>query len=377
MRTSKKVSCFWIIGLWIIALAVSSMPGCGKKEPIKVGFVGGLTGRLSDLGISGRNGVMLAVEKVNQDGGINGRPVELITKDDRQDVKAALQADRELIRAGVVAIIGHMTSAMSTAAVPLINEEEMVMISPTTSTSKLTGIDDYFFRVMPPNKSISERLARHSFKEKGLRKMAGVYDLSNRAYTEGFNKDFKDEFEKMGGKVIQVDTFTSGPGVKFSVLANLLLKPSPDGLFIGAGAMDTAMICQQIRMAGSKIPIISSGWAMTDDFIRHGGSNVEGVLFSHRFNRESQAKGYLEFKENYEKRFGSEPNFAALHGYEAAMALFKCLKENDDPKALKATLLKQGMFQGVQKDFKMDQYGDPQREEFLFTVKQGKFRTME
>jgi branched-chain amino acid transport system substrate-binding protein len=79
------------------------MIGCEKKkEPIKVGFVGGLTGRLSDLGSGGRNGVMLAVEEINNAGGISGRPVELITKDDKQDPEVAVKVDKELIdeRAG-------------------------------------------------------------------------------------------------------------------------------------------------------------------------------------------------------------------------------------------------------------------------------------
>ena len=65
-------------------------------------------------------------------------------KDDQHDPEVALRVDQELIDAGVVAIIGHMTSAMSVVAVPLMNRELMLMISPTTSTSRLTGIDDFF-----------------------------------------------------------------------------------------------------------------------------------------------------------------------------------------------------------------------------------------
>ncbi len=59
-----------------------------EKEILKKSFVGGLTGRLSDLGIGGRNGVMLAVEEINNAGGISGRPVKLITKDDKVDQMA-------------------------------------------------------------------------------------------------------------------------------------------------------------------------------------------------------------------------------------------------------------------------------------------------
>ncbi len=60
------------------------------------------------------------------------------------------------------------------------------MISPTTSTNKLTGLDDYFFRVMPPNRAETDHLAHHAYEKMDLRKIAGVYDLSNPAFTEGW-----------------------------------------------------------------------------------------------------------------------------------------------------------------------------------------------
>ena len=355
------------------------MWGCGKgKEPVNVGFVGGLTGRLSDLGIAGRNGVILGVEEINEAGGINGRPVVLITKNDRQDPKVAVKVDRELIDEGVVAIIGHMTSAMSMAALPLINKEGILMISPTTSTNNLASIDDYFMRVMTPNKSETDHLAGHAFKAMGLRKMAAVYDLSNRAYTEGYFNNFRSEFKKMGGEIILCETFTSGPDVSFKNLAAALLESDPeDGLLIVAGALDTAMICQHIRMTGSKAPILSCGWAMTCDLLEHGGPAVEGVIFSRLLDGESQHETYLKFKERYGKRFGRDANFAASHGYEAAHLLFEALKRNDSPEELKGTILEQRIVHGVQGDFELDKYGDPQRKRFLITVKDGQFKTLE
>ena len=369
---------FYGLAVFILSILISAAIGCEKKEnPIKVGFVGCLTGRLSDLGTAGRNGVILAVEEINSRGGINGRPVELITKDDKQNPEEALRVDRELIDEGAVAIIGHMTSAMSMAVLPFINKEEILMISPTTSTNKLTGIDDYFIRMMPPNKSETDHLARHGFKVMGLKKMAAIYDLSNRAYGEGFLNNFRDGFQDLGGKIIHVETFTSGKDMDFVKSADSMLKSDPDGVLIVTGCLDAAMICQRIRKAGSKVPILSCGWAMTADLIHDGGPTVEGVIFSQLFNRESRQKTYLEFRKRFEERFGEAPNFAAAHGYEAALALFKALSKNADPKELKATILQQDTFEGVQEDFKVDKYGDPQRKRFLVTVKNGQFQTAE
>jgi len=368
---------FYGFAIWVLAILLSAAIGCEKKEdPIKVGFVGGLTGRLSDLGTAGRNGVILAVEEINSSGGINGRPVKLIIKDDKQNPEVTLRVDRELVDEGVVAIIGHMTSTMSMVVLPFLNKQKVLMISPTTSTNELMGIDDYFIRMMPPNKSETDHLARHAFKVMGLNKIAAIYDLSNRTYTKEYFNNFKEEFEGLGGIINHVETFSSGKDMDFVMATDSLLKPDPDGVLIATGAPDVAMISQRIRMTGSKVPIFSCGWAMTADLIHDGGPAVEGVVFSQLFDRESRHKTYLEFRKRFEERFGETPNFAAAHGYEAALALFKALSKNADPQELKATILQQDAIEGLQGDFKVDKYGDPQRKRLLITIEKGQFKAV-
>jgi branched-chain amino acid transport system substrate-binding protein len=197
--------------LVICVTLMAGLSGCEKeKPPLKVGFVGSLTGRYSDLGVAGRNGATLAVEHINEAGGIQGRLVELIVKDDKNDPDVAVQVDKELINEGVAAIIGHMTSSMSKAAVPLINEKQIVMVSPTTTTNDLTGLDDYFFRTSTPDLEQSRQLIRYTFNEQKLRTLAVVYDLSNPAYSEGWYHNAKAEFESLGGTFSTAVTFTSG-----------------------------------------------------------------------------------------------------------------------------------------------------------------------
>ena len=364
----------WITAL-ILSMVIIAVSGCEKgKKPIKVGFVGCLTGRLSDLGTAGRNGVILAVEEINRKGGIDGRPVELITRDDRQEPEVALRVDRELIDQGVVAIIGHMTSTMTMAALPLLNREKVVLISPTTSTDELRGIDDYFIRVIPPNGAEIDHLTDYAYRVMGVKRIAAVYDLSNRGYTERYVRGFRKRFEALGGRISDLISFTSGKDVSFISLANELEKSGPDGILVVAGALDTAMICQRIRAAGLDVPIISCGWAMTADLLHDGGPAVEGVVFSQLFDRQSRNRIYTEFRRRFAERFGEPPSFAAAHGYEAVMVLFKALSRNPDPHKLKETILEQHRFQGVQGEFSVDAYGDPQRKRFLVTVQNGRFR---
>jgi len=344
------------------------------KTLSKMGFVGTLTGKGSDLGSKGRNGVMLAVEETNRLGGINGRPFYLITKDDRQDPQTALKVDQELIDEGVVVIIGHMTSTMSEVVLPLINEQKVLMISPTTSTNKLTGIDDYFLRVMNPNTQLTNLKANYAFRNLKLRRIATIYDLSNRAYSEDYAANFKSEFERLGGKVIATDSFRSGPDVIFKNIAKEILKAKPDGLLIVAGAVDTAMTCQHVRMAGSKIQILISGWAQTPDLLHHGGPAVEGIIATMYVDHDSTAKSFVEFKERFRARFGQgEPTFAVVFGYEAVMVLKEALSKHADPRELKDTILKQRVFQGLQGVFEIDSYGDAKRKVYIVTVHKNRF----
>ena len=117
---SRTVRIFWYP--LFAALLTGTVIGCSEQKPIKIGFVGGLSGRVADLGIGGRDGALLAVEHWNQNGGVNDRAVQLLVRDDQQNVETARKIVKQLLSEGVVAIIGHMTSSMSVTTVPLVRK---------------------------------------------------------------------------------------------------------------------------------------------------------------------------------------------------------------------------------------------------------------
>jgi branched-chain amino acid transport system substrate-binding protein len=100
-----------------------------------------LSGAYADLGIKGRDGVLLAVEKINAADGIAGRPIKLLARDDMGTPEGARVADKELIDAGTVAIIGHMTCRQTIAAMEIIKKAGVMLISPTISIEKLAVIE--------------------------------------------------------------------------------------------------------------------------------------------------------------------------------------------------------------------------------------------
>lgn len=358
-------------GLWLLLSA------CSEEKPLRVGFVGGLTGRVADLGVAGRDGVTLAIEERNQSGGVAGRPVELIVRDDQQDEKQARQAVQELLDAEVVAIIGHMTSTMSVATVPLLNAAQVVMLSPTTKTDQLTGLDDYFLRVTESLGREAGALARHALLEKPGGRFVVAYDLSNVAYSEAWLKAFQQSLEAGGGQIIQIEGFTSGPEVHLLPIAESLLSQAPDGVLLVCNAIDSALLAQQMSKSGSSPTLYATAWAFTTDLLSFGGRAVHGMVAYNDFNAASQEPLYLEFHQRFTRRFGYKPSFATVLAYDAATSLLAGLEMNPQRAGLRESLLRLKTFQGLQSSFTIDPYGDVNRAQFLTRVTAEGFEIVE
>ena len=361
----------------LLLVSLVAATGCGEDEQVKIGFVGGLSGRVADLGISGRNGAILAVEEQNSGGGIGGRTIRLLVKDDRQDADTARQADRELIEAGVEAIIGHMTSSMSVAALPVINKSETVMVRPTTTTTSLSGKDDYFLRISATADKYAAKMARHLYTNEKLRRVVVIYDLSNQAYTENWFNAFRKVYESLGGIVAAVKTYRSEPNTAFFEIVEAALVPDADGLILIASAMDGAMFSQQIRKTNREIKIAVAEWSSTEQLISLGGAAVEGNIVSQFFDRHSTEPSYVKFREHYRERFGNDPGFAAVASYDAANIVFESMRKRSGRETLKDAILRLGTFRGVQGPFALDEFGDAGRDTVLSTVRDGTFLTLE
>jgi branched-chain amino acid transport system substrate-binding protein len=347
--------------------------GCSKHKPVKIGFVGGITGRVADLGIAGRDAVILAVEEKNRQGGINGRPIKLIVKDDKNQADIAVKVDKELIAESVDAIIGHMTSSMAIAAVETINQSKTFMLSPTVSTNELSGKDDYFFRVYPQSKQTAHHLATHVYDEMKLENVFVVYDITNRAHTENAYQMFSHTFKSLGGNISGTKTFTSGPETNFTELTTDIIAAKPQCLYILANAMDTAMICLQLTKANANIRIVTSDWSATEDVLHFGGKAVEGLFFMYTIDKTSTKQRFVNFQNAFKERFGRNAGFAAVHAYDCAQILFTALEKNDDPAKLRETVKSINIFDTIQTKITFDENGDVSREHFPFTIKNGKF----
>ena len=358
----------------VLLLAVAcALCACTVREPLRIGFLGGISGRVADLGISGRNGAMLAIDMRNATGGIHGRAIELVVEDDKQNPDIAKQSVARLIERKVEAIIGPMTSIIAMACLPQINDAKMTMVSPTVSTTQLSGIDDYFFRVISPTTAYAKKSADYHYTRLGKKRVAIAYDAENRAYTESWLADYRSTLLKHGGQIISTLPFLSSNDFDFSQLARQLLLKNPDAILMIANSVDTAMLAQQIRQLDSTVFIATSEWAATERLIELGGKTIEGLAIEQLLDRDSQHPAFLAFRSAYMARYAVEPSFGALAGFDAANVVLDALASRKKEQTLKQAILTQRVFTGAQSEIRFDDMGDAQRETFMFVVRNGSF----
>lgn len=360
-------------GALLLVVAALTPLGCGQNEPVRIGFIGGLSGRVADLGVAGRNGAILAVEQRNATGGVNGRAVELAVRDDHQDSAAAQAAMRELVDLKVAAVVGPMTSAMAVAVAPIADESHTVLLSPTATTNDLAEKDDYFLRVIARTREYARRNAQHLASELKLARMVAIYDTGNRAYTESWLADFRAEFERVGGHMTASLPFQSGGDVPLDRIAEQALEAGGDGILILANSLDTAMLCQQLRLRDAGIPIAASEWGGTERLLELGGRAVEGLTLAQFVDRDSRAPAYVAFREAYLKRFGLEPGFAGVAAFDATQVVLEALRNASGGEALKRHILATRRYPGLQQEVVFDAHGDASRPTFITTVRQGRF----
>jgi branched-chain amino acid transport system substrate-binding protein len=359
------------------ALLLAALSGCAERSPIELGFVAGISGRVADLGIGGRNGAMLAVEQRNLAGGIDGRPVELIIRDDEQNAATARRVTQELIDRKVAAIIGPMTSSMCAAILPQVDEARVVMMSPTCTSTMFSDRDDHFLRIISATKTYAEKSADHQFHALKRRKIAAIYDVGNRAYTESWLNDFRARFQTLGGQIVREVDFTSSAEAPFPALAEQLLSAQPDAILIVTNSVDAAMLAQHLHRIKSQIPLLSAEWAATERLIELGGPAVEGLEVAQFIDRQSRDPDYQAFAAAFRSRFNQEPGFAGVLGYDATRVVLETLANRRTGHTLKADILATRSFKGTGGSIEFNALGDAQRTTYLTEVRNQQFQTLE
>jgi neutral amino acid transport system substrate-binding protein len=177
------------------------------NDGLKLGTLTPSTGDLSSIGQNFPPAVKLAVDEVNACGGVNGKPVTLVSEDDQTDPTAGSGAMTKLAEVDKVAgVVGSFASSVSTAALPIAVRNKVMMISPGSTspvfTQKAKEYNGFWARTAPPDTYQARALAKLA-SEKGFKKVSTV--VINNDYGIGFEKEFVTAFEKLGGTVVNKD----------------------------------------------------------------------------------------------------------------------------------------------------------------------------
>ncbi|MFP4364246.1 MAG: ABC transporter substrate-binding protein [Spirochaetia bacterium] len=372
MRQKRNRVRVLILIILLIQILVTSF-SCSASS-IKIGFAGPFSGYLSDLGVSGRNGAELAVREINEAGGLNGRELILLTEDDEADPDMAVQADQALLDAGAVAIIGHMTSSVAAETVRFANQNDIFMISPTISTDTLTGIDDNFFRIVYTSEDQARLLVDYAVGQE-LWNFTGFFETQNTAFSRQQLEFFQNGITSSGGVLEVIGSFRADNFSAIQAAASQTIETEPDAAAVFAPGLSTALFCQFLEQLGSTQVVLTSSWAMTDALIRYGGTALDRIRIAGYFIEGSQQPEYRRFREKYEQIFHQSPGFASVYAYEAVQVLFYALQNTDSWSAedLKQTIIRHARFHGLQSIFRINEYGDCEREGHIFTVEDGRF----
>jgi branched-chain amino acid transport system substrate-binding protein len=362
-----------LITTGLFVLCVSMLTGCEDAEPIRIGFVGGLSGRSTDIGEASRNAVQLAVDEINADGGIAGHSVELLVRDDEDMPEVGAAAVRDLHAAGVAAIIGPNNSSIAAGMLPVLNELEVVTISPTASSLTLADLDDYLFRINWTTRDNARIYARH-YLQRGITRVAVAIDGNNRIFSESWLQEFSHEFEATTGKVVTQDVFDANDERGYSDTARKLLDSNAEAILLVANSVDAAQLAQQIRKIDSEILLIAAEWAASERLIFLGGSAIEGLELVQSYDRSDKSEHYLKFHDAFRSQFQQEPGYSSIAAYDAATMLFLALERHEsDGGTLKQALLNLGEVQGLQQPIKFNRFGDAKRQAFFVVVRDGGF----
>lgn len=356
----------------LLLLIGSCLSACGPQGPVQIGFIGGLTDSNSDNGQAGLNGVILALEQFNRAGGLQGRMVELVVRDDAQSKDKATRAAAELVAAKVEAVIGPFTSSMAEAIVPITGAAGIFQISPTITSMAFYGKDDNLFRINRTTRDNAREYAAVMMR-RGQRQIAVAYDTRNRNFSESWLQEFRDALSASGGAVVTAVAYESGQDANFERIVQQMLRSQPDSLFFISGALDVARLAQQARKQAPKLPIGASEWASTEQLIELGGDVVQGLLIVQNYNREDESARFKEFTEAYFKRFQRNPGYSSVSAYDAATVVLTGLKKRAEKETLKASVLRNGPYEGLQQTIAFDANGDTQRKVFFTEIRGGRY----
>lgn len=355
------------LGLLVCAglLALS----CGSDQPIAVGAVLTLTGDYDYYGIPIRQGVELAYDQIQAD---QEYPYELELRvvDSESDPETAAEQLNQLYRDGTLVAIGGVTSVEALAMIPVVDEHDRVLISPSATSPQLSGISSNFFRVIPSDFLGGTKMAQFATQTLGME--TAVILARQEAYGRGVQRVFEGEFERLGGEVSEVIEYPPSTS-DFTGLVQRVLNLDPGGVYLAGFAREIAVIVDGLRSSGYDGDVMTTEAFATPEIIEQAGAVANGVYLTQTlFDTTSDDPTVKAFVDAFRARYDADPDLYAAHGYDAMQVIATTIAESGRlPSEFWKAMKGVRGFPGVTGSIQFDDRGDVQKYPRVYIVARG------
>lgn len=317
----------------LVAVAILSVftLSCKKEEkkaeaPIKIGVAGAHTGDLASYGLPTVNAAELVIADVNANGGLLGRQIELVVEDDQCKPEVAANTAAKLVGDEVVAVIGHICSGATKAAMGIYNDSSIPVMSPSATNPPLTQSGDYpnFFRTIAPDDAQARLQVDFVLNQLGFSQIAVIHDKGD--YGKGlaeFARQYLEEDSR--AEVVLYEGITPG-AVDYSAVINKVKNSGAEAIIYGGYHPEASKIVTQMRRSAMETLFISDDGVKDDTFIKVAGEYAENVYATGPKDTSSNPLA-IEAVQKHQDEYGSDPGAFYLNAYSAAMAFVNAIEK--------------------------------------------------
>ena len=349
-------------------------PATAEAETIKIGAIGPLTGSVAIYGISATNGLKLAVDEINANGGILGKQIELNLLDEKGDSTEAVNAYNKLVDWGMVALIGDITSKPSVAVAEVAAQDGIPMITPTGTQLNITEAGSNIFRVCFTDPYQGEVLAKYTKDKLGAKTVAIISNNSS-DYSDGVANAFAKEAEAQGIQVVAREGYSDGDK-DFKAQLTKIAQQNPDVLFVPDYYEQDGLIAIQAREVGIKSVIVGpDGWdGVVKTVDPSSYAAIEDVFFANHYSTKDSSEKVQNFIKNYKEKYNDEPSAFSALSYDAAYILKAAIeKAGTTDKEAVAKAIKELEFEGITGHLTFDEKNNPVKSITIIKIVNGDY----
>jgi branched-chain amino acid transport system substrate-binding protein len=373
---NKKLSLLLASLLGLSVLSGCSSSGKDDENYIKVGLNYELSGNVASYGTSLSNGAELAIEEINKNGGVLGKQLKVIKADNKsENAESANVATKLITRDKVVAILGAATSGNTKAAVPAATQNKVPLISGSATADDVTvdsngKVREYIFKTCFSDSFQGIMMSNFAYNDLGLKNAAILTDTAS-DYSKGLANSFKENYTKLGGKVIIEESYKAKDTDFKSVLTSIKAK-NPEVLYVPGYYEEVGLIVRQARELGLNIPILGGDGYESPKLTEIAGKEaLNNVYYTTHYS--SKDPNVVKFINAYKEKYGKEPDAFGALGYDLGYFLADGLKRagEADREKLKDALASTKNFTGITGTFSMDKNHNPIKSVTIIEMKNG------